>query len=90
MNGESSRARSGHAINFVVLVVLLTATWFRMWSPWGLLFIYWTVPNFYTGRAFLVSDVSRDEAPLLFWLIQLTWLILGIMMILTDFLPGWA
>ena len=90
MNGRSSSARNRQIINFAVFLALTTATWFRLWSPWGLLFIYWIIPNFYSGRAFLVFDVARDEAPLLFWLVQLTWLALGIMMILMDFLPGWA
>lgn len=90
MNGGSSNARNRNLVNFAVFAALMVATWFRLWSPWGLLFIYWIIPNFYSGRAFLVSEVVRDEAPLLFWLVQLAWLALGIMMILTDFLPGWA
>lgn len=90
MNGEPSNARNRQVINYVVFAALMVATWFRLWSPWGLLFIYWVIPNFYSGRAFLVSEVTRDEAPLLFWLVQLTWLALGIMMVLMDFLPGWA
>ena len=88
--GPSSSAGKRHQINLAVFVVLMAATWFRLWSPWGLLFIYWIIPNFYSGRAFLVFEVSRDEAPLLFWLVQLTWLALGIAMILMDFLPSWA
>ena len=90
MNGNRSSARRRQVINFAVFVALMAAIWLRLWSPWGLLFIYWIIPNFYSGRAFLVFDVAREEAPVLFWLVQLTWLALGIMMILMDFLPGWA
>ena len=90
MSGGSSKAGTRQAVNIAVFVALMAATWFRLWSPWGLLFIYWIIPNFYSGRAFLVSEVARDDAPFLFWLVQFTWLALGIMMILADFLPEWA
>jgi hypothetical protein len=85
-----SSAKKRQAINFTVFAVLMASTWFRLWSPWGLLFIYWIIPNFYSGRALLVFEVAREESPLLFWLVQITWLALGIVMILMDFLPGWA
>jgi hypothetical protein len=77
-------------LNYVVFAVLIVSTALGFQSLWGLLFLYWTVPNFYAGHAFLVSDVSREEDPILFWLIQLAWVALGVMLILSDFLPGWA
>ena len=54
---------------------------------WGLLFMFWTIPNFYSGHALLLTDVTRDEDPILFWLIQLAWVALGLSMIAIDFLP---
>ena len=90
MNGKPLNAKRRHAINFAVFVALVIATLFELWSPWGLLFIFWIIPNFYSGRAFLVFEVARDEAPVLFWLVQLTWFALGVMMVLMDFVPGWA
>lgn len=77
-------------LNYVVFAVLMASTALGFQSLWGLLFLYWTIPNFYAGHAFLVSDVSREEDPILFWLIQLAWVVLGVMLILADFLPGWA
>ena len=84
------RARNRLVTNFAAFAALVLATVLGLWSPWGLLFMYWTIPNFFSGRAHLVTEVTREEAPLLFWLVQLTWLTLGIMMVLMDFLPGWA
>ncbi|SLN55087.1 hypothetical protein ROA7450_02838 [Roseovarius albus] len=77
-------------LNYVVFAVLMVSTAMGFQSLWGLLFLYWTIPNFYAGHAFLVSDVSREEDPVLFWLIQLAWVVLGVLLILADFLPGWA
>ena len=84
------RARNRQVINFAVFAALMVATWFRWYSPWGVLFIYWIIPSFFSGRAILVSEVTREETPVLFWLVQLAWLALGIMMILMDFVPELA
>lgn len=74
-------------LNYVVFAALMAATAMGLHSLWGLLFLYWTIPNFYSGHAFLVSDVTRDDDPILFWLIQVAWVVLGVMMIIADFLP---
>ena len=76
--------------NYVVFAVLMVATAMGYQSLWGLLFLYWTIPNFVTGHAFLLSDVTRDKDPILFWLIQIAWVVLGLVMILGDFLPALA
>jgi len=54
---------------------------------WGLLFLYWTIPNFYSGHAFLLSDVTRDDDPILFWAVQIAWIVLGAMLVALDFYP---
>lgn len=77
-------------LNYATFAVLMVATAMGYQSLWGLLFLYWTIPNFYSGHAFLLSDVTRDEDPILFWLIQIAWVVLGLMMIAADFLPGMA
>lgn len=77
-------------LNYITFVVLMATTFMGFQSLWGLLFIYWTIPNFYSGHALLLSDVTRDDDPLLFWLVQIAWVALGLMMIASDFLPGWT
>ncbi|PID95893.1 MAG: hypothetical protein CSA85_00025 [Alphaproteobacteria bacterium] len=77
-------------LNYITFAVLMVATALGFQSLWGLLFLYWTVPNFATGHAFLLSNVTRAKDPLLWWLVQIAWIVLGVMMIASDFLPGWA
>lgn len=77
-------------LNYITFAALMAATALGLQSLWGLLFLYWTVPNFYSGHAFLLSDITRRDDPLLFWLIQIAWVVLGLMMIAADALPGWA
>lgn len=75
------------ALNYATFAALMIATVLGYQSLWGLLFLYWTIPNFRSGRAFLLSDVTRDEDPVLFWLIQIAWVALGLMLIAIDFVP---
>lgn len=74
-------------INVLAFLALMVATWVELSTPWGLLFLYWTIQNFRLGHAFIVTEVNRNETPVLFWLVQSAWLILGISMIVTDYLP---
>ncbi|WP_299848276.1 hypothetical protein [uncultured Roseovarius sp.] len=77
-------------LNYIGFAVLAISTVLGFQSLWGILFLYWTIPNFYSGHAFLLSEVSRAHDPILFWLIQIAWVSIGIMLLLSDFLPGWA
>ena len=74
-------------LNYATFAALMVATALGYQSLWGLLFLYWTIPNFYSGRAFLLSDVTRDDDPVLFWLIQIAWVVLGLMLVALDFFP---
>ena len=77
-------------LNYIAFAALMIATAFGYQSLWGLLFLYWTVQSYHTGYAFLLSDVRRDEDPVLYWLIQFAWIIFGILLVMADFLPGWG
>ncbi|MFA3920130.1 hypothetical protein [Ruegeria hyattellae] len=79
-----TQARS---LNYLIFAALMIATALGYQSLWGLLFLYWTIPNFYSGHAFLISDVTRAEDPVLFWLIQIAWIVLGLMLVTLDFFP---
>ena len=75
------------ALNYVTFAVLMISTVLGYQFLWGLLFLYWTIPNFYSGHAFLLTDVTRDDDPVLFWLIQIAWVVLGLMLVALDFFP---
>lgn len=85
---ESFRMNRRRLINYAAFVALMVSTGLGFGSLWGLLFLFWTILSVYSRRALLVFDVSRDDDPVLFWVIQVAWVVLGIVMILSDFLPG--
>jgi len=82
--------KQARLLNYIAFAALMISTAFGFQSLWGLLFLYWTIPNFYSGHAFLLSEVTRDDDPILFWLIQIAWVVLGLVLIAADFFPGWS
>ena len=75
------------ALNYITFVALMVTTAMGFQFLWGLLFLYWTIPNFYSGHAFLLSDVTRDDDPILFWAVQIAWVVLGALLVLLDAFP---
>ncbi|MEX0366370.1 MAG: hypothetical protein AB3N22_09905 [Ruegeria sp.] len=78
------------ALNYIAFAALMGTTALGYQSLWGLLFLYWTVQSYHTGYAFLLSDVTREEDPVLYWLILIAWTVFGILLVMADFLPGWG
>ncbi|MCG8457553.1 MAG: hypothetical protein MI919_14865, partial [Holophagales bacterium] len=62
------------------------------WSwPWGVLFLSWTLPAFYSGRIHLIEEVERERRPRHFGAIASTWVVLGPALVVLDLaaLFGW-
>ena len=74
--------------NYLAFGALMITTALGYWSLWGLLFLYWSAQSYFTGSAFLLSDIARAEDPVLYWLIQIAWIVFGLMLAMADFLPA--
>jgi hypothetical protein len=66
------------------LVALGIATYMDWLWVWGLLFLYWAVPNVFTGEAFLVEPIKRSSNPVLFWIITVMWAGFGVWTFVAD------
>lgn len=77
-------------INYIALPVLLVAAVLGLYWVWGLMFLWWLVPSLQSGRAHLITKVSRDEDPILFWAVILLWAAFGLMMIAASLFPAYA
>ena len=53
---------------------------------WGVLFLYWVIPEIFTGSAYFMEPIHRLENPILYWLIIITWLALGSYILVEAFL----
>lgn len=52
---------------------------------WGVLFIIWIIPDFYTGITYFIEPISKKDNPILYWLIMISWVSLSILTIATIF-----
>ncbi|WP_170763099.1 hypothetical protein [Ruegeria lacuscaerulensis] len=77
-------------INHIAFPLLVLAAILGIYWIWGLMFLWWVVPSVMAGKAYLVFEVSRDEDPILFWLVVGLWATFGCMMIVASLLPGYA
>lgn len=70
--------------HFILFLALMYAT-YKSWSwAWGLLFFYWTFKSIQTRSAYFLDDVSRDEEPVFYWLIIVTWFALSLLLVLMS------
>lgn len=76
--------------NYTVFALLMISMFLGYQFLWGLLFLYWIIPNIVNGQAFLLTPVYRASDPILFWCIQITWIVLGLFMLLGDVFPSLA
>lgn len=49
---------------------------------WGVIFSAWALLGINSGETFLITRLRREDQPLLFWLVSLSWLAIGILWIL--------
>ncbi len=55
---------------------------------WGILFLIWVVGDIKMRRTHLLEEVTRDESPVLYWIIIATWLFLSVIAFSTA--TAWA
>lgn len=89
-NQTGSTQPSGRKSNFqwrvwigliaVILVTLMDWQW-----VWGILFLFWIVPDISTRVTYFIEPVYRNENPFLYWTIIATWLSLSLLSLSTLF-----
>lgn len=72
------------------LILVWVAVWFNLQWVWGVLFLFWIVPDFFTGVTYFIEPVSKYENPILYWMIMISWLLMSIYSIAAGFIPELA
>lgn len=63
----------------VALVLLPLAFWFEVINFYfAALFLLWSIQGIKNRNAFYLDNISRDENPVLFWIISMLWLLMSI------------
>lgn len=66
------------------LVLLATAILFDANWIWGLLFLFWLIPDIKNGSTHFIELVERRSNPFVYWLIISTWSFLSIYLLLSP------
>lgn len=77
------RSRYAH---YVIFITLFISSFFNLEALWGLLFIGWTLPAYRNREVFFLDMIQRNKEPKFYWLVFVTWIAFGVMMVL----QGWS
>ncbi|CAM2006601.1 hypothetical protein [Acanthopleuribacter pedis] len=44
---------------------------------WGLLYLFWVIPDLFTGETHFIEHLRRDTDPVLYWIVMVTLLVLS-------------
>lgn len=70
-------------IALVLMYVAILMNW--EWA-WGLLFLFWVIPDIFSGITYFIEPVSIKENPILYWVIIVSWLLMSIYSLSTLFI----
>lgn len=74
---------------FILLLTIWGATLLDLTWLWGLLFLYWGIIDLWSGQSHAVEALSRQDNPLWYWLVVLTWILVGAFYIVGGLLNWW-
>ncbi|NER37864.1 MAG: hypothetical protein F6J93_28550 [Oscillatoria sp. SIO1A7] len=79
---HSGKVKWRTILGLLLMYVAIALNW--QWI-WGLFSLYWIIPDFFTGVTYFIEPISRQEEPILYWLIMITWVAFSVAMILPSF-----
>lgn len=71
------------------LIFIYIAVWFNLQWAWGILFLLWVIPDIMTGITYFMEPIEKQEHPILYWIIILSWIVMSLYSIATLFFPEW-
>ncbi len=78
---KKSKWRTVLGLVLLYLAILLNWQWM-----WGVLLLYWVIPDCSSGVTYFLEPISRRENPLLYWLIVGTWFVCSAYLLSADFI----
>lgn len=75
--------------SMLALAAITVSLVFDLYWIWGVLFVIWAINDLRNGYTHLLDHIPRNEAPILYWLVVLTWLGLGLWALLLSPVSYW-
>ena len=70
-----------------LILIYLTVVLYPSYQwVWGVLLIYWVIPDLVSGTTHFIERIERGENPFLYWIIILTWLAMAAYIFVEAFL----
>lgn len=73
MSKHTRKWRSIIGLALMYVAIMLNITW-----VWGLFYLFWVVPDIVTRRTYFMEEIDRDEHPVLYFVVVISFLFLAI------------
>lgn len=83
--GESPCSQHLKWRSFLGLIMIYLAIVFEVDWLWGLLFLFWVIPDLKNGVTYFIEPLSRNQNPFLYWTVVLTWMVLSVYLLMSVF-----
>ena len=67
----------------ILMYVAILMNW--EWA-WGILFLFWVIPDLFTGITYFIEPISRKENPKTYWVIIISWVFMSAYSLSTLFI----
>ncbi len=52
---------------------------FMNWEwAWGVLFMFWVIPDLFSGITYFIEPISKKENPKTYWIIIISWILMAL------------
>ena len=62
-------------IALILVYIALILNW--QWI-WGILFLFWVIPDIFSGVTYFIEPIERSSHPVLYWIIIVSWILMSL------------
>ena len=78
INRSSSGPSQTKWRTIVALILMYIIIIYDIQWAWGILFLIWVIPDLFRGVTYFIEPIEKDENPILYWIIVVTWLLMAV------------
>jgi hypothetical protein len=63
----------------IIALILMYIAMFMNWEwAWGVLFLFWVIPDIFSGITYFIEPIDKKQNPILYWIIIASWILMAI------------
>ncbi|WP_299104255.1 hypothetical protein [uncultured Tenacibaculum sp.] len=71
----------------IIALILMYIAIFMNWEwAWGILFLFWIIPDLFSGVTYFIEPIFRKKNTILYWVIVISWLLMALYSLSTLFI----